>query len=186
MDMPHQLKNGFARIAAARQTMIEVRSARSETLQRFKNLAKAKLADFITNTDPVTGARFADVSAGGDKARGESAMILSFFEGTRFRLTVDTCAQFHAETEPAELLADVGRVIDIVVPMDLSRAEMTYEPASGPSGSKRTLDLVDLIVRMVDNAARTVEEQLGDAAPSAAPPARPAAAARPAFSFSIT
>jgi hypothetical protein len=186
--MPLQLKTGFGRIVAARQALVDVRAARWETLQRFKNFAKAKMGDFISTTDPISGQRLADISAGGDKARGEAAMVLGMFEGTRMRLTVDAHGQFGAEINPPEMFADVGRVVDIDVPMDLSRAVMVYEPAAGPAGSRRTLDLDEVITRMVENAARVVEEELGDAAsPSTAPPrSAPPAAPKTVFSFSAT
>ena len=172
--MSLQLKQGFGRIVAARQTMVDVRAARWETLQRFKNFAKSKMGDFVGTMDPVTGQRLADISAGGDKGRGEAAMVLSLFEGTRLRLTVDVHGQYGFESNPPELLSDVGRVVDVHVPMDLSRAEMLYEPASGPRGSRRTLDLGDIIARMVENAARVVEDELGDASPRKAAEQQPA------------
>jgi hypothetical protein len=186
--MPQQLKNGFGRIVAARQTMVDVRAARWETLQRFKNFAKSKMTDFISTTDPVTGQRLADISAGGDKGRGEAAMVLGLFEGTRLRLTVDVHGQYGAESTPPELLGDVGRVVEVLVPMDLSRAEMVYEPLAGPRGSRRTLDLSDVITRMVENAAVVVEDELGDAAPrSSTTSQKPSAPPpKPAFSFSVT
>jgi len=188
MDMPVQLKQGFGRIVAARQRLVDVRAARWDTLQRFKNFAKAKLSDFIGTTDPVTGQRFADVSAGGDKARGEAAMVLALFEGTRLRLTVDVSGHYGLECNPPDLLSDVARIVDIVVPADLSRAEMIYEAASGPRGSLRKLDLYDVIVRMVDVAAAGVEEEIGEAgrdpaARLAVPP--PTAPAKAALSFSV-
>jgi hypothetical protein len=187
MDMPVQLKQGFGRIVAARQRMVDVRAARWETLQRFKNFAKSKLLDFISATDPVSGQRLADLAAGGDKVRGEAAMVLSFFEGTRLRLTVDASGQYGYESNPPEILGDVGKIVDIIVPADLSRAEMIFELGSGSKAVRHTLDLYDVILRMVDNAARTVEEEVGDAGRElvAAGTATAAPAPKPVFSFSI-
>jgi hypothetical protein len=187
LDMPVQLKQGFGRIVAARQRMVDVRAARWETLQRFKNFAKSQLQDFISTTDPVSGQRLADLSAGGDKARGEAAMVLSFFEGTRLRLTVDTSGQYGSESNPPEILGDIGRIIDIIVPVDLSRAEMIFETVAGPKGALHKLDLNEIIARMVDNAVRTVEEEVGEAGRELSVAGGTAAASgpKPVFSFSI-
>jgi hypothetical protein len=186
--MPVQLKQGYGRIVAARQRLVEVRAARWETLQRFKSYAKGKLADFVGTTDPVSGQRFVDISAGGDKARGEAAMVLGFFDGTKLRLTVDASGQFGSECNPPELLAGVARIVDVVVPTDLSTAVLFYEAASAPPGTIRKLDLYDVIVRMVEHTAAGVEAELGDAGREvgqklAVPPVT--VPAKTAFSFSV-
>jgi hypothetical protein len=188
--MPAQLKLGLGRILAARQGLLDARTARTEMLQRFRAYARTRLGEFVSNVDPITGMRIVELNAEGSKTTGEMAIVLAFFEGTRLRIGVDPTARLTAEATPPELLPPMARVLDVEVSTDLSRAELIYEPKDAPAGTRRSVDLTDVLAALIDNAAQHVESILR----ANAPPARAAAAAAgaiqapppkaPALSFS--
>jgi hypothetical protein len=175
--MPAQLKSGLARILAARQGLIALRAARSATLLRFRAYAQSRLGDFVSNVDPITGMRLIELSAEGSKTTGELGIVLSCFEGTRLRIGVDPQAQLTAEASLAGILPEFARVLDVVVSSDLARADFVYEPKGAPAGTRRSVDLTDVLAALIDNAAQHVESILR----ANAPPARAAAAAASAI-----
>jgi hypothetical protein len=188
--MPSQLKPGLARILAARQRMIELRSLRSEALQRYRSYARTGLADFIMNVDPISGSRLVEVAAEGSKANCDLSVAVAFFEGSHLRLSIDARGTLTIAATPPGVLPHIGRVLDLIVPMDNSRAELVYEPAEGPPGARRVLDLSEVLCRLVDHAAKAVESELGEIATTpvaAAPPPRTAMPVpKPALSFSVS
>lgn len=164
--------------------MHDARTARGEALQRFRAFAQVKLGDFLANVDPISGQRLVELVAEGSKTTGALAVGVSFFEGTRFHIGVDLSGNLAVEASPADVLRDVGRALEVIVPADLSAAELVYEPAAGPRGSRRSLDLGELIAYLVDNAAAAVEKEIGEvpqapdaprlaAVPSVVPTAKP-------------
>jgi hypothetical protein len=169
-DMPAQLNRGLTRILAARQGLLDLRAVRSEMLLRFRAYAQAKLGDFVSNVDPITGMRIIELSAEGSKATGELAIVLACFEGTRLRVSVDSHAHLSVEASLPGVLPDVTRVFDVVVSADLSHAELVYEPKGAPPGTRRSADLSDILERMIDHAAQSLESVLGEASPAGPQP----------------
>ena len=161
--MAAQFTDGLARILAARQGLLALRAARSETLLRFRSYAQNKLGDFVSNVDPITGMRLIELMAEGSKTSGELGIVLACFEGTRLRIGVDPQAQLMAEASLPGVLPDFSRVLDVIVANDLSRAEFVYEPKGAPAGTRRTADLADVLERMIEHAAQSVEAVLGAA-----------------------
>jgi hypothetical protein len=184
MSMAAHLKRGLERMVAARDVMLKARSARSEALQRFRNFASARLHDFVAAADPITGARMVELLAEGSKVTADLSVTIAFFDGTRLRIAVNPRAKIEAEATPPEVLHEVGTVLDILVAPDLSRAELVYEPTTGPRGTRARLDLDDLLARLVDSCAQAIEEEtaaIAPAPPRVAPLPRtaPASAAAP-------
>lgn len=142
--------------------MHDARTARGEALQRFRAYAQVKLGEFLANVDPISGQRLVELVAEGSKTSGALAVGVSFFEGTRFHIGVDLSGNLAVEASPADVLRDIGRALDVIVPVDLSKAELIYEPVAGPRGARRSLDLGELIARLVDSAAAAVEKENGD------------------------
>ncbi len=157
--MSFAIKQGHARIVAARQRVLDIRGERIEQLLRLRTYLRALLSDFVTNVDPVTGARLAEINAEGSKTNGDLAMTLSLFEGTKLRFEVDSLGRFGVSTVPAELMSEVGRIVDLRVAPDASRAEFSYEPAAQP-GTKKTGDVAKLVALIVERAVATVESDL--------------------------
>jgi len=172
--MQAQMSRGLTRILTARQSLLDLRSARCEALQRFREYARERLGDFVANTDPITGMRIVELSAEGNRTTGELGIVLAFFEGTRLRISVDQYANLSAEATLPEALPAIARVLDVIVGMELDRAELVYEPVGAPVGTRKTLNLADVLDRLIDHAAAGVEEVLRFAL-AAAPPS-PAAA----------
>jgi hypothetical protein len=183
--MQAQISRGLSRILTARQGLLDLRGARCEALQRFREYARERLGDFVANTDPITGMRIVELSAEGNRTTGELGIVLAFFEGTRLRVAVDQYAKLSAESTLPDALPAIGRVLDVVVGMDLARAELLYEPAGAPAGTRKTLNLADVLDRLIDHAAGAVEEALRHALATATPPLA-AVPAAPAPRQSVT
>ena len=156
------IKQGHARIIAARQRLLDVRGERIEQLLRLRTYMRALLSDFVTNVDPVTGQRLAEVAAEGSKSNGDMAMTLAIFEGTKLRFAVDSLGRFSASTVPSELMTEVGKIVGLRVSGDSSRAEFDYEPAGQP-GVRKIGDVAKLVALIVDRAAQSVESDVVDA-----------------------
>jgi hypothetical protein len=168
--------------------MIELRLARSEALQRYRSYARTRLGDFIANVDPISGSRLVEVAAEGSKVNCDLSVALAFFEGSHLRLSIDARGTLTIEATPPEVLPHIGRVLDLIVPLDHSRAELVYEPSEGPHGARRSLDLAEVMRRLVDYAAKSVENELSEITPPA--PAAPAPRAavpvpKAAMNFSV-
>jgi hypothetical protein len=159
--------------------LLDLRASRCEALQRLRSYARERLGDFVANVDPITGMRIVELSAEGNRTTGELGIVLSFFEGTRVRIGVDQYAQLSAESSLPEALPPIARVVDVVVSMDLDRAELMYEPVGAPAGTIRTLDMAEVLDRLIDHAASVVESALRHAQSKAAP-AAPVSAHTPA------
>jgi hypothetical protein len=115
--------------------------------------------------------RIIELSAEGSKTTGELGIVLACFEGTRLRIGVDPQAQLTAEASLPGVLPDFSRVLDVVVSNDLSRADFIYEPKGAPAGTRRTVELADVLERMIEHAAQSVEGVLGAASGESAPAA---------------
>lgn len=182
--MSPEVKNEFARMLAARQRLLSLRSSRIEQLLRVRVVLRGLLADFFETLDPIANVRLAEVSAEGSKAHGDLAVSLAFFEGTRMRLAVDTTARFSHSVSIPSAFDDVERIIEIGVSGDLARCEVLYEPTGQP-GVRARLDLVAVALALLAHAVAAVEAEASDApsdskaATTLAPVPAPTVAAAP-------
>ena len=95
--MASDFSRSFERVIAARERLIELRGERIGQLLRLRMYLRARLSDFLSNTDPVGGMRLAELLAEGSKAYGDLALTLAFFEGSRLRLAVDKSGRTDVE-----------------------------------------------------------------------------------------
>jgi hypothetical protein len=156
------IKQGHTRILAARQRLLDVRGERIEQLLRLRTYLRTLLGEFVTNVDPVSGQRLAEVSAEGSKATGDMSVIFAIFEGTKLRFSVDNLGRFSATTTPVELMADIGRLVGLRVSADAARAEFDYEPVGQP-GVRKVGDVAKLVALVIERAAISVESDIVDA-----------------------
>ncbi len=156
------IKQGHTRILAARQRLLDVRGERIEQLLRLRTYLRALLAEFVTNVDPVSGQRLAEVAAEGSKANGDMSVIFAIFEGTKLRFSVDSLGRFSATTSPVEMMSDIGRLTGLRVSADASRAEFDYEPVGQP-GVRKVGDVAKLVALVIERAALSVEGDIVDA-----------------------
>jgi len=156
------ITQGHARIIAARQRLLDVRGERIEQLLRLRTYLRALLVDFVGTVDPVSGQRLADVSAEGSKANGDMAVVFAVFDGTKLRFAVDNLGRFTASSHPPEMMAEVGRLVDLRVSADATRAEFDYEPAGQP-GARKIGDVAKLVALVIERAAISMESDIVDA-----------------------
>lgn len=157
--MTADVKRDFARMLAARKALVDLRGERMEQLLAVRTMLRALLADFFETLDPITNLRLAEVTADGSKSHGDLSIALSFFEGTKMRIAVDVTGQFSHSVSIPSAFDDVERVVEVRVSADATRAEVLYEPIGAP-GTFRTLDLVDVTMRLLDHAVCAVENEL--------------------------
>ncbi len=157
--MNTDVKREYARMIDARRRLVEVRGERMEQLLAVRAMFRVLFADFFETLDPITNIRLAEVTADGSKTHGDLSIALSFFEGTKLKLSVDVHGRFaHSVTVPSAF-DDIERVVEIVVSSDLLRAEVVYEPVGAP-GTFRSLDLIDVTMSLLAHAVSTVETQV--------------------------
>lgn len=149
---------------AARQRLLELRASRIEQLLRVRVVLRGLLADFFETLDPVSNVRLAEITGEGSKSNGDLAITLSFFEGTRMQLSVDTTGRFHHSVSIPSAFDDVARIVEIGFSADMSRAELVYEPVDG--GESRRLDLLATVLAMLAHAIASVEAEVGEVRPS--------------------
>ena len=154
---------------AARQRLLDLRSSRIEQLLRVRVALRGMLADFFETLDPIANVRLAEVSADGSKAHGNLVLSLSFFEGTRMRLAVDTSGTFSHFVSVPSAFDDVARVVEIAVSSDLTRCDVAYEPIGEPDG-RRSLDLFATTTALLAHAVTNVEHEAREAPQSSASP----------------
>lgn len=157
--MTPEVKRDFARMLAARKALVDLRGERMEQLLSLRTMFRALLADFFETLDPITNLRLAEVTADGSKTHGDLSVALSFFEGTKMRIAVDVAGRFSHSVSIPSAFDDVEAVVEVRVSPDSTRAEVLYEPI-GAKGTFRTLDLVDVTLRLLDHAVGAVENEL--------------------------
>ncbi len=158
-------------MVAARQALVDLRGERMEQLLAVRAMLRSLLADFFETLDPITNLRLAEVTADGSKTHGDLSIALSFFEGTKMRIAVDVTGKFsHSISIPSDF-DNVERIVEVRVSPDAMRAEILYEPI-GAAGTFRTIDLVDVTLRLLDHAVCAVEAEV---------PVQPARSALPAM-----
>jgi hypothetical protein len=144
---------------AARQRLIDVRTDRTAHLMRLRDYLRNALKEFASNTDPVSGARFAEVATDGSKSRGDLAITVTFFEGTKVSLGIDTHGRYVHSASPPSVLGDIGTIAAIRVCDDLSRAQITYDTNATPT-RRRTIDVSALLDAVTEAAVRSVESEV--------------------------
>jgi hypothetical protein len=167
--MTPDVKRDFSRMVAARKALVDLRGERMEQLLSVRAMLRELLADFFETLDPITNLRLAEMSADGSKSHGDLSIVLSFFEGTKLRIAVDVAGRFSHSVSIPSAFDDVERVVAIRVSADAKRAEVLYEPI-GASGTFRSLDLVDVALRLLDYAVCAVEAELPVQPPRAVMP----------------
>jgi len=166
--VPIDIEGGYARLIAARQLLLDVRQARSETLQRLRSYARAQLVRFMGTTDPVTGARLLDISAEGNKQNGDLAITMAFFDGSKLVVAVDRSGHYSGAVTPAHAVPDFGRVLDVRVAADDSSAQIVCEPPHAP-GTEHVFEVLDLVALLLDNTVAVLEAEVPVIAPEPAP-----------------
>ena len=144
---------------AARQRIIDVRNERTEHLMRLRDYMRNVFKEFAANTDPISGARFADVSADGNKSRGDLSISATFFEGTKVSLGIDVYGRYVHSGNPVRVLGDIGTIVAIRVAQDLSRAQITYDTNTTPP-RRRTIDVSALLDVLTETALKIVEAEV--------------------------
>lgn len=158
--MEPNYKGNFERIIAARERLLSVRADRVENLLRLRMYLRVRLNDFLSNVDPVSGARLAELQSEGNKTYGDLALILAFFDGTRLKIGVDGFGHFHAEATP-DIFEGIGSLVDVRVNTELSAAEFDYTPQGAAAGSLHlTADFSRVVGAIVEASASAIEGQL--------------------------
>ena len=157
--MPIDIEGGYTRLIAARQLLLDVRQARSDTLQRLRAYARIQLVRFMGTTDPVTGSRLLDVSAEGNKSNGDLAITMAFFDGSKFVVSVDRSGHYAGAVTPPEAVPNFGRVLDVRVAADDSSAQIICEPPHAP-GTEQVFEVLDLVALLLDNTISVLEAEV--------------------------
>jgi len=166
--MSPEVTNEFARMLAARQRLLDLRSSRIEQLLRVRGVLRELLGDFFETLDPIANVRLAEISAEGSKAHGDLAITLSFFEGTRMRLAVQRSGRFSHSVSIPSAFDDVARIEEIDVSGDMKRAGLLYEPIGEP-GVRRRLDLIATALSLLAHAVAAVEDEAQETAGQSSP-----------------
>jgi hypothetical protein len=163
--MSHPTKRQFARVVAARQRLMDLRSQRMDQLQRLRAFAKNHLNDFVSTVDPITSVRYCDIQAEGNKTRGDMQVTVAFFEGSKVSVALDPVAKFSWECTPEALLGDVGTLVDVHVSADQTRAQLSFEVEGH---ARRYVDFGDVLDSLIEIAVRAVEGDIPEPSPQPA------------------
>jgi hypothetical protein len=144
---------------AARERLIAVRTERTADLMRYRAYLRTVFAEFASNVDPVTGARFAEVAADGNKTRGDLQISVTFFEGTMLSIGIDTYGRFVHSANPTRVLGDIGEIVAVDCSEDGSRARLTYDTSTQPM-RRRTIEIAQLLRVVTDAAVKAVESEV--------------------------
>jgi hypothetical protein len=155
--VPADIKGGYARILKARERLLEVRAERAARLLLLRDLLMKRFTPFMQTTDPVTGMRLADVAAEGSKLNGDLAIVLAFFEGTRFRVAVDVLARYTYDVAPEGVLPDLGELLDVQVSGSGSSATLICKTADG---LEERHDVIELTGRLLEQAVVAIEAEV--------------------------
>jgi hypothetical protein len=160
----------YARMLAAREKVIAIRNERTADLMRYRAYLRAAFAEFVSNVDPISGSRFAEIAADGNKARGDLQISVTFFEGTMLSIGIDAYGRFVHSGNPARVLGDIGQIVAIDCAEDGSRGRLTYDTSTQPM-RRRTIEIAQLLHLVTDAAVKAVEAEIVE---ETAPPAEPA------------
>jgi hypothetical protein len=168
------LRQNFDRIVAARERLLEVRADRVGTILRLQSYLRARLDDFFTNLDPVSGSRFADLGAEGSKGAGEITLILAMFDGSRMRIGVDGSGRFNHESNP-NVFENVEEILDFDISADFTTASIEFVPVGSSTGRAVRAPFDAFVDRLVQHTLESIEGEVSPG-PVAAAPAPPVAA----------
>jgi hypothetical protein len=163
--MPADLKDRYRRIMAARERVIDMRTERVAALLRLQNYLRKRLSDYFTNLDPITGSRLAELGLEGNKAHGDIALALVFFEGSRLRVGIDAYGRFSLAAEP-DVFAEIGTLVGLHVADDNSTAEIEYVAAGAGQTQVHSAGFSAYLEALIDHAVASVEEQADIAKPA--------------------
>ena len=172
--MNQALKQNFDRIVAARERLLEIRAERVATIMRLQSYLRARLDDFFTNVDPVSGSRLADLGAEGAKASGEMALILAMFDGSRMKIGVDGTGRFNHDASP-NVFEDIEEILSIDVSPDFVTASIEYVPAGSQTRRPARVSFDGFVDRLVQHTLEAIESEVvpNRAASMTAAPAPP-------------
>jgi hypothetical protein len=158
--MPTDLKERYKRIMAAREQIIDMRTARVAELLRLQAYLRNRLTDYFTNLDPITGSRLAELGIEGNKAHGDIALTLALFEGSRLKIAVDAYGRFSFAAEP-NVFAEIGTLVGLHVAEDLSVAEVEYIAPGEGQTHVHSAGFSAYLEALIDHAVETVEREAG-------------------------
>jgi hypothetical protein len=162
------LYSSFARITAVRARQTQTRIARSEQLTRLAGYFRIMLADYLSRTDPITGARLVDIGVDENKASGGMAVVVAMFDGSKFKIAVDSLGRYSHASQP-EIFGTVGKIVEVRVPDDFSRADLCYLAPGDTRGPVRLEPVETFLLAMLAKTAQVIEAQ-ADEPLAAAPP----------------
>jgi hypothetical protein len=180
--VPAEFKRGLERILAARERLLEVRGERIGQLMRLRLYLRTILSEFMEKTDPIGGMRLVEVQAEGNKTKGEGALSLTFFDGSRLRVEVDKGGTFSQNAEP-DVFKGVGKILSIRVRPDLSGADFDYMPiGAGEKAEVKTAEFSPYVAALLDHVVAEMEAQAGGPADAAQPSGE---TARKGYTYSV-
>lgn len=156
--VPDDLHESLARISAIRERQTQTRLARSEQLARLVAYFRVNLSEYLTRTDPISGARLIDIGVDENKAHGGLAVVLALFDGSKFKIAVDPAGRYSHAAMP-EIFGLVGKIVEIRVPDDLSRADLCYLAPGDTRGPVRLEPIETFLVAMLEKTAHAIEAQ---------------------------
>jgi hypothetical protein len=154
------LKVSYARIVAARARQVALRAERIGQLERLVSYLRAKLADFLTQVDPISGARLLDVGAEESRGGGGFAVVLAGFDGSRLKIAVDALGHYTYASLP-DVFTAITRIVEVRVTADLAHAEFDYVD-SAQAGTPRTSSFDSLVLALLDRAAAAAEAEAAE------------------------
>ena len=154
------LKDSYLRIMDARDRQVKLRDERVRQVMKLNDYLRAKLADFLTNVDPITGSRLMEMGTEADRSGlGGMTFVLAVFEGSKLKIAVDPYGRFSHAAEP-DVFAEVGRIERIRVATDMTRAEIEYFPTgSDGSGETQSIRVDGLLASLVRRAADALDAE---------------------------
>jgi hypothetical protein len=166
-DPPDEVGLSFDRISAIRDRQTQTRIARTEQLMRLVAYFRARLAEYLTRTDPISGARLIDIGVDENRAHGGIAIILAMFDGSKMKFAVDSLGRYSHASMP-DVFGSIGKIVEIRIPDDLTRADICYLAPGDTRGPIRLEQVETFLVAILTKTAQTIEAQADE--PLATPP----------------
>jgi hypothetical protein len=167
VGVANDLHGSFARISAIRDRQTQTRIARSEQLARLVAYFRATLVEYLTRTDPITGARLVDIGVDESKAHGGFSVVLALFDGSKLKIAVDALGRYSHASVP-DIFAQIGRIVEVRVLDDFTRADICYLAPGDSRGPIRIEPVDTFLLAMLSKAAESIEAQSDE--PSAPAP----------------
>jgi hypothetical protein len=147
---------------AARNQLVDTRDERVAELIRLQAYLRERLEDFFTNLDPITGSRLAELGLEGNKAHGDLALTLAFFEGSRFKIGIDQFGRFNFASEP-NVFESIGTLVGLHVAEDLSTAEIEFLAPGEGEQNVHSAGISAFLEALIDHAVAAVESETAPA-----------------------